>query len=352
MRIQHYQQIGFVRTCVLIMVCQLAMADIPSAAADRVDGTERTDVIWFEPPSTADKIVRFSPRSVIQRSGQVESIDDKRMLFVEANPVDAEESSSLSQMASSRVIWVEPGFDDDETIAAIEKFRSGNAKESIAPLLEAINRRPSVWRAQWLSMHLWQAAYQSQRYPATLELVNQLDVRPLPAMIIGGLPIHWTSERLPPEAYAAGNQMLANDASLDATKLVAASWLLGQPGDAQAVAVLESMAKQNTRPTLAQLAAVLLWRKSPPPAIRENRRRWQSSLSLLPMTMLPGPTFLLADRLRAAGDQDTSLELFLSVAMTPARPHSITTLARSQAAELLIQLGQSEAAKRLVDTKP
>jgi len=319
----------------------------------RCPAAERWDDVWIEPVSTDDRRIRFSPRNVIHRKGSVESFDAKTMIFLDSKQTaeDEGESSSL-QVASSRVIWVEPGFDDDATIVAIQTFRVGNFKESIAPLLEAINRRPTVWRAQWLSMHLWQAAYQAQRYPATLELINQIDARPLPAMLVGGLPIHWTSERMPPEAMAAASQILANDASLEATKLVAASWLLRQPGDSQAYAVLEAIARQNARPSLAQLASVLIWRKAPPPSIRENRQQWQATLRTLPMTMNPGPMFLLADRLEASGEKETSLELFLSVAVTPSRPHSIAKMAKLRAGEILIQVGQPDAAERVADVKP
>lgn len=335
------------QACCHILLCMFITHGVPCTAAERFDD------VWIEPASANEKGIRFSPRNVIHRKVRVASFDDKTMTFLDSNQTAADDSESGSlQVASARVIWVEPGFDDADTIAAIQTFRGGNFKESIAPLLDAINRRPTVWRAQWLSMHLWQAAYQAQRYPASLELINQIDARPLPAMLVGGLPIHWTSERMPPEAIAAANQVVASEASLEATKLVAASWLLGQPGDSQAYAVLEAMARQNARPSLAQLASVLLWRKAPPPTFRENRQQWQATLRTLPMTMNPGPTLLLADRLQASGDKETSLELFLSVAVTPSRPHSIVNVAKVRAAEILIQLGQPDAAKRVADVKP
>jgi hypothetical protein len=201
-------------------------------------------------------------------------------------------------------------------------------------------------------MHLWQAAFQAQRYAATLELVNQIDSRPMPTFVTGGLPIHWAGERMPPEALEAARKALGEEGSLDATKLVAASWLVGNQGDTQAVAVLESLSQQNTKPALAQLSEMLLARRMPPPSIREKRRQFQASLELLPMTLVSGPTLLFADRLEASGDIETSLELFLAAGVTPTRPHYTTNAAKQRAVAILNRLGQTDAANQISVSEP
>jgi len=335
------------KLCCLLALQWLTSGGIAGVAA------ETGDEIWLEPSAKNDDTVRFSPQRIIYRRGVIESFDDKSIRFLDTTDDGAEQSKrNLLKVPSPRVIWIEPRFEDQATVAAIASFRSGDPKDAIAPLLEAINRRPPVWLAQWLSMHLWQAAFQAQKYPATLALVNQIDSRPMPTVVAGGLPIHWTSEWLPPEALEAARKVLNAEESLEATKLVAASWIVGNQGDAQAVAVLDAISQQNTRPALAQLAKSLLWRKATPPSIRENRRQWQASLSMLPLTLVSGPSLLLADRLQASGDNETSLELLLSAGVTPPRPHYITRTAKQRAVELLNQLGQPDAADRIADSKP
>lgn len=299
---------------------------------------EPVDTVWLEPATVQREQTPFSPRSLVRRQGTIDALDDQTLVFSSTG------EGGTVQIASSRVIWAEPGFDDPETLQAVARFRSGQFKESISPLLEAITRGPSVWRAQWLSMHLWQAAYRSERYPAVLELVEQIDARPLPALLIGGLPIHWADGRLPPAAVEAANRALAKPSSSPATRLVAASWLLGQSADTSAVRVVETLAEQRERPLLAAIAETLSWRKATPPNLQEHRDRWKSRLSELPLTLYPGPAVLLAHRLEAVGDREQALELFLSVAITPPRPHEMSSFAITRAVSLLEQLGRPEEA--------
>ncbi|MGV3486716.1 MAG: hypothetical protein ACO1RT_20020 [Planctomycetaceae bacterium] len=304
------------------------------------------DVLWLEPTPVKGDERPFAPRSIARRQGAIESADSKSLVMVPAR-----EDKSV-QVTASRVIWIEPGFEDSDTIAAIALFRQGQYAQSISPLLDSITRRPSVWRAQWLSMHLWQAAYLAERYPASLELVKQIDARPLPAYIIGGLPIAWIDGRLPASAVDAARSALAQPSTSAATQLVAASWLLGPSGDQAAVAALHSLVAQKERPLVAQLAETLLWVKTPPPNLRANRQVWKQQLEKLPLAMYAGPAALLADRLEAAGEREEALELFLSVALTPPRPHEITSQARSRAVSLLEQLGRPEEAGRLKLVSP
>jgi len=318
-------------TAFMVFVVVIAATALSADPVDRV---------WIEPPTLKGSNEPFSPRKIIERTGTVQRFDDSGMVFF------VEGETTTVQVSAARVIWVEPGFNDTETIAALKQFRDEDYAASISPLLASVSRGTEVWRAQWLSMHLWQAAFQAQRYPAVLELVNQIDARPLPPMILGGLPVQWLGERLPTAAIEAAQKTLADDDSLSATKLVAASWLLGQANDAQAVAVLQSLSFQKERPVLALLATTLLWRKALPPDVRVNHRRWRNQLSNMPLTLIPGPTTLVADRLEAAGAADESLELFLSVGMTPTRPDPVVKIAKERSELLLEQRGQQGESQR------
>jgi len=275
------------------------------------------DEVWIE-PSAVDGFV-FSPRTIIHRTGTIETLDDKTLTIIVPDPNDATKPLRLS-FASSRLIWVEPGFDDDATIAAVERSRRGDHAAAIPQLLAAVNRGPAVWRAQWLSMSLWQSAYAAGRYAPTLELVDQIDARPLPNLIVGGLPIHWTADRLPPAAMQAARDALANADAREATHLCAASWLIGAGADAQATAVLQQIINDTKRPPLAMIAKTLLWRTAPPPTVVENARKWAGAIDRMPMTLTPGPMRLLADRLAAAGEKDVSNELRLSLKHVRPRP--------------------------------
>ena len=90
-----------------------------------------------------------------------------------------------------------------------------------------------------------------------------------------------------------------------------------------------------------------MWRKTPPPEVRVSSPRWRDQLSNMPLTLILGPTALVADRLEAAGAVDESLELFLSVGMTPSRPDAVVNIAKSRSQMLLEHLGQQDDLQRL-----
>jgi hypothetical protein len=304
------------------------------------------DQVWIEPQATTSNEQVFTPRSLIRKDGEVVSIDDKTIVFTPKNETEP------VQIASSRVVWIEPGFEDAASITAVETFRSGKTNPSISLLLDVVAAGPAVWRAQWLSMHLWQAAFQEQKYPAALELVNQIDARPLPPMILGGLPIQWSGERLPVAAIDAARNILATVNAADkqpkAVRLVAASWLLNEPNENVAEETLRTFSLQKERPALAQLATVLLWRKALPPEVIANRDAWDERLTKMPLTLIPGPRFLAGERYEAAGQSDHALEMYLSLALTSPRPHAVTHLAKPRAAELLKQLNRPDEAAKLM----
>ena len=317
------------------------------------------DQVWIEPaaPSNGEQV--FAPRSLIRKRGSVQSFDEKAFVFIPQGETDA------IRIVAARVIWVEPEFRDAGTIAAVQAFRDGKTEQSIPLLLDAITSGPPVWQAQWLSMHLWQAAFEAQKFPATLELVKQLDARPLPPIILGGLPIQWSHERMPVAAAEAARTVLAtalpasrnaaerlpasND--LGAMGLAAASRLLSEPDNRMAMAALRELSLQKERPILAQMATALLWRIAPPPDVIANHASWTKKIDTMPMTLAPGPSFLVAERLEAAGKPEEALPLFLSVAVASPRPHVVTRSARLRSVELLKQLQLPGEAAKLDDNE-
>jgi len=306
-----------------------------------VGAQEPLDQVWLEPAPLQRGETAFTPRRLIRMTGAVKVLDDRLFEF------ESSGSSDAVRMDASRVVWVEPDFTEPNAKAAMEAYRSGKYRESIPLFLEAVSARPPVWRAQWLSMHLWQAAYESGRYPATLELVKQIDARPLSPMILGGLPIHWLTTRMPDEAVNAARATIASSDSLDATNLSAASWLLGQADREQAVKLLLAISEQNERPALAQLATALLWQRATPPEVLSESGRWMARLETFPLTLTPGPMLLVGKRLEAAGSEDDALQWYLKVALTPARPLRVSEVSKQAAAELLRRQGRSEEAERL-----
>ena len=117
---------------------------------------------------------------------------------VEANPKYAsiiiEESSSReARHVSSRVLWIEWDDQSDLDKQLCSAFTNGRDQEVLAGLSEVLNQRPPVWRQQWLTMLGTVSAWRTHRGRISLELVSQLDKRPLPLMTVAWLPISWTN---------------------------------------------------------------------------------------------------------------------------------------------------------------
>ncbi len=308
---------------VVLVILSVAFQTANAAELDR----RTADRIWLEHRPPTNNRTGFLPQRIRVVDCDVESIDDAVIVY--------HRDGVVQKASSAQVIWIEPSFDDSEIEAALKLYTSGMFKESIQPLLSAIEQGPPVWRAQWLSLHLWNATYASQRFAATLAVVSQIAARPLPDLILGGLPIHWINENLPVAAIDAAMSELSREGSPPAARLVAASWLIGGSSDPQAVATLNQLVTQNERPAIARLAAALLWKKSPPPELVRLSSDWQRRLENYPTTLYSGPAILLAQRLELAAQPGRALELYLSVSVTPPRPHLVNNFAEIRVAELM-----------------
>ena len=68
--------------------------------------------------------------------------------------------------------------------SALETFAEGDYSASLLKLPDILAAKPPVWRQQWITMIAAVAAWKSGRSELSLELVSQLDRRPLPPIAI------------------------------------------------------------------------------------------------------------------------------------------------------------------------
>jgi hypothetical protein len=266
---------------------------------------------WIEPLATSGP--SWYPERIEEHTGIVVSFDDKQFV---AKLSGRESDYSVS---AQRVVWIEPIDAPRDEQAAIDQFSRGEYDACLRPLLDAVASRPPVWRQQWLSIVASQAAMRSGRYKVALELVNQIDSRPLPPMCIGWMPVVWQSKLNDKTMQEAAIGKLAD--STPATRLVAASWLLSSPTRSQAVAVLQSLERDVNREEIASLARALLWQIVPPPEVGTQIDAWREQLDAMPMTLQTGPMLTLFGKLNASGRGDQAKPLQLSLELTPIYPH-------------------------------
>lgn len=312
--------------CVWTLAAALVLMFSPSSGLavppPGSDAESSEDQIWIAPTRQASKGSSWYPDAVRSLRGRVIDFDAKQLTLAVAN----QEGNTI--IAADRVVWIEPSTQpstepsttSDSQSAMIQAFDGGRFRQSLAFLPEVLKSRPPIWRQQWLTMLAASAAKRSGRAKIALELVGQLDRRPLPPMVIAWLPIDWLPAGGASKSNTGASQQVASDRIGDDSalvRLVAASWLLGTAKRSVAIDQLKSLTRLDQRPTVAKLAQVLLWTTMSPPDVIQSESKWQSQLESLPMVLQVGPTLALQHKFQTSGLTESANRLRWSSELTP-----------------------------------
>lgn len=273
---------------------------------------QTADRVWLEPIRPTSMQSDWYPRAIEILSGEVLEFDANQLRLL----VTGDEAATA--VAASRVLWIEPGNVSELEVEAIKLFVARDYATSLAKLPSLLQQRPPVWRQQWITMLAACAAWKSGRSKIALELVSQLDRRPLPPIALAWLPVAWQNGAQSADAVTEAHSRLADSSA--AVQLVAASWLLSSPNRNQASAVLKKLQSQD-RADIARLAEILLWRTATPPQVVQTAPSLQSKVDALPMVLQIGPTKTMINKLRSAGEFDAADRLQWSLDLTPIHPH-------------------------------
>ncbi|WP_233903205.1 hypothetical protein [Stieleria maiorica] len=287
--------------------------------------------VRLSPPlaSTADSTQHWYARPLTTLDGTIVTFDTDQLSILIGD------QTAPTRVASERVNAIELTDAPADQVAALDLFHQGDFAAALPALVRCISDqdasdRPPVWRQQWLSMMAAQAALRSGRGDIALELVRQLDARPLPLMILGILPIDWTGTVGDDPTFV---QTAAEHAASDslAVKLVVASWLLRSPKYRSAAeAALVRLAGQEDRRTIALLARQLTHRTAPPPVIKANLNSIEAEIQQLPMALQTAPMISMLNLVRQSGLEDAAKkwQLLLELAAPtwhPDLPPDVTT---------------------------
>ena len=274
------------------------------------DGSWAADRIWLEPAQPTVGQGNWYPRNIEVLSGRVIALDAEQFRVI------PEGQNAETVTSAARVLWVEPEQVSDLEKSMIDLFKEGKYAQSLSGLPDALKSRPPVWRQQWLTMLSANSAWLGGRPSVALELVGQLDRRPLPAMVLAWLPVVWENDRQSPVVIRAAKERAQDSSS--AVRLVVASWLLSSTDRNQGLQIINELVKDSrTSKAISQLARVLAWRVTPPPQVAALRQTWEKQIAALPMANQTGPNRLLMNKLRASGQAEEAKRLQLSLELTP-----------------------------------
>lgn len=275
----------------------------------------KADRVWLAPGKRTESNSGWYPKPIKVIAGRISTLDNRQLAIL----ITGDEA--LSKFAAYRVVWIEPGTMSAKESAALKLYADGDFAGALGPLIDSLGERPPVWRQQWISMLAADAAKRSSRGQIALELVSQLDARPLAPYVLAWLPVAWDNRRLPATSVSAAREKIADKSP--AVRLVAASWLLSSPNRNEATTALKQLATDTTRPAIAKLAEFVHWRTATPPQVAENAESWSQQLDALPIVLQTGPTEALAEKLAAAGLRREAKQLKLALELTPAIPFPV-----------------------------
>ncbi len=270
--------------------------------------TLKADTIWLAPNPSSNQDKSWYVRPVEKLNGQIKQFDNAVIVIVGAS------NNQETRHASSRVLWIESEDESDLEKTLRNAFAEGNDQHVLTGLSEVLMQRPPVWRQQWLTMLAAASAWRTHRGRISLELVGQLDKRPLPLMILAWSPILWKN-RIESDVVTRDAASRIDDPS-ELVRLIASSWLLTSTQRQLAVATLESLIKSE-RTEIATLAEIVLWRSKSPIEARQSITQWKEIVADLPTVLQTGPIVMLKDKMESSGDASTAAQLKWSLEVSP-----------------------------------
>ncbi len=264
--------------------------------------------IWLAPSTSETRGSNWYPAAIQKQQGQVVQFDRDAIVITDPK------TSRSRRLASSRVLWIEADDQTDREKNIRSFFEEGRDTDVLSGLSDVLNERPPVWRQQWLTMVAAVSAWRTKRGKVALELISQLDQRPLPLMILAWLPIAWTNQITAEPLVADALARLSDPSPI--VQLIASSWLLSSVHRNIASEKIKELITSD-RTEVAQLASALLWRVATPEQVKKSAEDWRDEIDRMPLMLQGGPLVLLKSKLRSSGEATAAEHLQWSIDVAP-----------------------------------
>ena len=264
--------------------------------------------IWLAPSPSENRDSNWYPAAIQKQQGQVVQFD--RDVIVITDP----KTSRSRRLASSRVLWIESDDQTDREKKIRSFFEEQRDTDVLSGLSDVLKERPPVWRQQWLTMVAAVSAWRTKRGKVALELISQLDQRPLPLMILAWLPIAWTNQITAEPLVADALARLSDPSPI--VQLIASSWLLSSVHRNVASEKIKELITSE-RTEVAQLASALLWRVATPEQVKKSAEDWRDEIDRMPLMLQGGPLVLLKSKLQSSGEATAAEHLQWSIDVAP-----------------------------------
>lgn len=291
-----------------LLCCVVAMTVV------RCEGEDvRVDTVWLEPLKTSANADSWFPGSITQHKGIIKSLDHLALRMI------VDESPTETTFAAHRVLWIEFGKVSEKESSLTTLFREQKRPESLLLLRDVLREPLPRWRKKWRMIQAANSMWNVTGDSSAFQMMSAIGSEPLPPLILASLPVAWTRSNSERTELNVG-QFEANVKTPE-QRLVFLSWRLRALGRDRAIAAIEMLTNDKTRPYVGKLADTLRWRLANPNEVRENAKLWEAKIDALPMVLQVGPTLMLIEKLEAAGLAEDAKRLRLSLQLTPPFPH-------------------------------
>lgn len=280
----------------------------------------------------------WNPPQADRLSGNIEELDDRRIVFIE--------NEKRREIPSDRVMQVAPVWRTQVAADAHKFFVARRYREAKDAIAKAVTNDLPRWQQRLLVAEFVDvfAALGEYRVAGSVYLKSLAANQP-PAMLLAHMPMNWTSLEPDRMHYEAAVEWLASDDEFG--QVLGASWmLLGPDREAARAKLLKLHDSKNA--AIASIAMAQSWRLVPPLETSAKLAEWFEFRDRLIEPLQIGPTEFIAERCARTGMIDLAIGQWSRIATMHSNQSHRAWNALNAAARTLNQQNRDEEANRFL----
>jgi tetratricopeptide (TPR) repeat protein len=296
-------------------------------------------VVCLPPAVAQDRVTALDSRQrEIVRTGQILRYDGRELRIRLGS---GSESRIPSRTVTDVQTTLQPAHDE-----ANRHFAAGDFETASTWYRQAYRAEKRGWvRRQILAQVVWCRHNLGQYRSAATTFLLLIKDDPH-TLHFAAIPLAWRPQQ-PDAAFERQAKQWLAQGQPSAARLIASSWLLSTSQQPAAIRTLRELTRDKD-PKVQRLALTQLWRTQLVTAKKDDvTNKWGKTIEQLPVELRGGPYFVLAQGLMRNGDSNSAILAFLRVPIQYSHLHRLASEALWEAAQLLEDSDDSNAARQL-----